>query len=111
MSHRWSEKVRTAVSFPLTGLDMKPYCQAKSPREELGNTKYDLKACVTHHGGIHGGHYTVCCEVGGEEGGWVRCDDEEVMEVNSDEVGAGEAYLLFYQRREGDLANVARYTL
>ena len=40
---------------------------------------------------------------------WVRCDDEDVQPVNSDEVGMGEGYLLFYQRRAGDLANIARY--
>lgn len=71
------------------------------------------QACVTHHGGIHGGHYTVCCDVSEGKGlavpEWVRCDDEEVQPVNSDEVGMGEGYLLFYSRREGDLANVARY--
>ena len=73
---------------------------------------YDLKACVTHHGGIHGGHYTVCCDVVEGKGAapeWVRCDDEDVQPVNSDEVGMGEGYLLFYQRRAGDLANIARY--
>jgi len=74
-SARWREKITTKVKFPLTGLDMKEWCDKQSPIFQITdhNCIYDLIGVVNHYGGMASGHYiatikaTACSPDGSEE--------------------------------------------
>ena len=63
---------------------------------------YDLYAIISHRGAgassLNQGHYI--SYVKQRSGRWIRCDDEDIMEVSAEEVAMAEAYLLFYINRE-----------
>ena len=61
-SAHWREKITTKVNFPLTGLDMKEWCDKESPLSSDGSI-YDLIGVVNHYGGMTGGHYVATCKV------------------------------------------------
>jgi len=64
-SSRWREKITTKVDFPLTGLNMRQWCDPESPLcEENDNESfiYDLVGVVNHYGGMTGGHYVATCK-------------------------------------------------
>ena len=52
----------------------------------------------THRRSIEQGHYTAYCRCG-TANQWLFFNDQRVSTVSSDEVGCGQAYLVFYQRR------------
>lgn len=80
-SARWREKITTKVNFPLTGLDMKEWCDNDSPLSSDGSI-YDLVGVVNHYGGMTGGHYVATCKV-------TSCSPNGSEEVEHNFNGAG----------------------
>ena len=75
-SARWREKITSKVNFPLTGLNMKEWCDNQSPLAtnlDDDDCIYDLIGVVNHYGGMASGHYTAvtkataCSPEGSEE--------------------------------------------
>lgn len=84
------------VTFPLLGLDMKPYASNNA------SMLYDCVAVCSHHGrNLNRGHYTAFSH---RSGSWFFYDDEkrpsqvDAAKVTSDEECKA-AYILFYVRR------------
>lgn len=88
----FSSKISSAVSFPLKGLDMRPYLHTDCVSKI---TSYELYSVICHHGTAGGGHYT-CFAL--NSGQWYEFDDQYVTKVTSDKVQTCEAYVLFYQK-------------
>ena len=64
-SSRWREKISTRVDFPLTGLNMREWCDKQSPLCRESDDEafiYDLVGVVNHYGGMTGGHYVATCK-------------------------------------------------
>jgi hypothetical protein len=67
-SARWREKISTRINFPLTGLDLSPWCEENSVALNADgatssqSTVYDLIGVVNHLGGMTGGHYVSTCK-------------------------------------------------
>jgi len=64
-SSRWREKISTKVDFPLTGLNMREWCDKDSPLCRESDDEafiYDLVGVVNHYGGMTGGHYVAMCK-------------------------------------------------
>ena len=64
-SSRWSEKITTRVDFPLTGLNMREWCDKQSPLSLQPSDEpfiYDLIGVVNHMGEIDTGHYIATCK-------------------------------------------------
>jgi len=64
-SSRWREKISTRVDFPLTGLNMREWCDEESPLYQESDDEafiYDLVGVVNHYGGMTGGHYVAMCK-------------------------------------------------
>ena len=115
-------KVNTYVSFPIDGLDMKPFVHkgkrarveavvvavswlAKethtrlvSPFAECKNlhTCYDLCSVICHYGGANGGHYTSYARNYANEE-WYEYDDSFCRQVDTLAVQNAQAYVLFYK--------------
>ncbi|KAJ9438811.1 putative ubiquitin carboxyl-terminal hydrolase 11 [Diplonema papillatum] len=91
------QKIRTCVTVPLEGLDLRPWC-ADSP--EIQNTVYDLYAVINHRGLTHDcGHYFSFILINGR---WWRFDDSVVTPMLADAVITPDAYLLMFRRRDPD---------
>lgn len=88
-------KVRTRISYPLTGLDMSSYCTGMAADE--GDSIYDLVGVVIHMGMLYGGHYiSLARNPGGE---WIVMNDVQVGLVDSAKVRDNpDAYTLVYQK-------------
>ncbi|XP_065167840.1 ubiquitin carboxyl-terminal hydrolase 20 [Atheta coriaria] len=97
----FSSKISAVVSFPLKGLDMRPYLH-KDCVSQVNN--YELFSVICHHGTAGGGHYT-CYAL--NSGGWYEFDDQCVTRVHPDTVANCEAYVLFYRKVLSD-SNVTR---
>ena len=90
----FSSKISTFVSFPVEGLDMRPYLH-KNCTDQI--TEYDLIATICHHGGAGGyGHYTAYA-LNDRSMQWYEFDDQLVTEVDLQQVVNCEAYVLFYR--------------
>ncbi|XP_004640509.1 ubiquitin carboxyl-terminal hydrolase 20 [Octodon degus] len=90
----YSFKVSSHVSFPLEGLDLRPFL-AKECTSQI--TTYDLLSVICHHGTAGSGHYIAYCQnvINGQ---WYEFDDQYVTEVHETAVQHAEAYVLFYRK-------------
>ncbi|XP_061912769.1 ubiquitin carboxyl-terminal hydrolase 20 isoform X1 [Entelurus aequoreus] len=90
----YSFKIGSHVSFPLEGLDMRPFL-AKDSSSQV--TTYDLLSVICHHGTAGSGHYIAYCQnvINGQ---WYEFDDQYVTEVHETVVQNAEAYVLFYRK-------------
>ncbi|XP_019727716.1 ubiquitin carboxyl-terminal hydrolase 20 isoform X2 [Hippocampus comes] len=90
----YSFKISNHVSFPLEGLEMRPFLAKDSPSQV---TTYDLLSVICHHGTAGSGHYIAYCQnvINGQ---WYEFDDQYVTEVHETVVQNAEAYVLFYRK-------------
>ncbi|XP_045429570.1 ubiquitin carboxyl-terminal hydrolase 20 isoform X2 [Pipistrellus kuhlii] len=90
----YSFKISSHVSFPLEGLDLRPFL-AKECTSQI--TSYDLLSVICHHGTAGSGHYIAYCQnvINGQ---WYEFDDQYVTEVHETVVQSAEAYVLFYRK-------------
>ncbi|XP_069870936.1 ubiquitin carboxyl-terminal hydrolase 20 isoform X2 [Dipodomys merriami] len=90
----YSFKISSHVSFPLEGLDLRPFL-AKECMSQI--TTYDLLSVICHHGTAGSGHYIAYCQnvINGQ---WYEFDDQYVTEVHETVVQNAEAYVLFYRK-------------
>lgn len=90
----YSFKINSHVSFPLEGLDLRPFLAKESPSQI---TTYDLLSIICHHGTAGSGHYIAYCQnvINGQ---WYEFDDQYVTEVHETVVQNAEAYVLFYRK-------------
>ena len=91
-------KASDPISFPLSGLDLRPHYAAAQSGQSC---EYELFALVAHHGNsLSSGHYTAF--VRGLDPSrpqqWYHKDDAKTTAVAEEEVLRAEAYLLFYCR-------------
>ncbi|XP_025112391.1 ubiquitin carboxyl-terminal hydrolase 20-like isoform X3 [Pomacea canaliculata] len=109
----FSSKISSYISFPLHGLEMKPYLH-KDCKSEI--TTYDLVAVVCHHGTagdiqvkwlccVAAGHYTAYCLNHVNEQ-WYEYDDQYVTEVDVSQVINSEAYVLFYRKSDEHMVSL-----
>lgn len=93
----WRDKLDTVVDFPVRDLTMSEFvCDPKA-----GPYVYDLIAVSNHYGGMGGGHYTAYGK-NKLDGKWHYFDDSSVSSAAEDQIVTKAAYVLFYQRRDGD---------
>ncbi|CAG9857612.1 unnamed protein product [Phyllotreta striolata] len=97
----FSSKISSTVSFPLRGLDMRPYLHVDCASKV---SSYELFSVICHHGTAGGGHYTCFAANSGQ---WYEFDDQYVTKVSADKVRDCEAYVLFY-RKGGQASEAAR---
>lgn len=88
----FSSKISLAVSFPLSGLEMKPYLHSDCVSKV---TSYELFSVICHHGTAGGGHYISYALNSGQ---WYEFDDQYVTRVSAEKVENCEAYVLFYRK-------------
>ncbi|MGH0141985.1 UNVERIFIED_CONTAM: hypothetical protein FKN15_043227 [Acipenser sinensis] len=90
----YSFKINSHVSFPLEGLELRPFLAKESPSQI---TTYDLLSVICHHGTAGSGHYIAYCQnvINGQ---WYEFDDQYVTEVHETVVQSAEAYVLFYRK-------------
>lgn len=112
----FTDKSNTVIDFPLTGLDLSPFCVRPPPtasvREaeaEFGQAvldadekttppfEYDAYGVVQHFGSLHGGHYTALVR-GGSVEQWFEFNDRSINSFAARHVPSQAAYLLFYVR-------------
>ncbi|EDO29817.1 predicted protein, partial [Nematostella vectensis] len=86
----WRQKLQTAVSFPVDGLDMSGYITGPTKRPA-----YHLYGVSNHYGTMHGGHYTAFCKNAHNQR-WFKFDDQVVTEMSANDIVSSAAYLLFY---------------
>ncbi|NWX22908.1 UBP50 hydrolase, partial [Aegotheles bennettii] len=84
-------KLSTAISYPLSNLDLSPYGSPLLCKE----TEYSLCAVVNHSGFLDDGHYTAFCNHSLTKN-WYRFDDEQITKIPNSSVQTDTAYLLFY---------------
>lgn len=92
-------KLSNAVAFPLTGLDLRPYCADGSPAaaERGAGATYRCVAVSNHSGSLGGGHYTADC-LNADTGAWYHFNDSHVSRTGEASLSQTAAYLLFYVR-------------
>ena len=98
----FSTKISSYVSFPLEGLDMRPYIHPDSPD---ANAIYDLIGVICHHGTAGGGHYTSYAQ-NPISGQWYEYDDMYVTEVELQQVEICEPYVLFYRKQQRQMPTI-----
>ncbi|XP_048874257.1 ubiquitin carboxyl-terminal hydrolase 4-like isoform X2 [Brienomyrus brachyistius] len=102
----WRDKLDTVVDFPIRNLNMSEFvCNPKA-----GRHVYDLFAVSNHYGGLGGGHYTAFAKNNVDEK-WYYFDDSSVSSATEDQIVTKAAYVLFYQRRDGDSPTIASTSL
>ncbi|TVK90531.1 Ubiquitin carboxyl-terminal hydrolase 4 [Bagarius yarrelli] len=96
----WRDKLDTVVDFPIRDLNMSEFvCNPKAEPYI-----YDLVAVSNHYGGMGGGHYTAYAK-NKSDGKWYYFDDSSVSSASEDQIVTKAAYVLFYQRRDGEGAS------
>jgi ubiquitin carboxyl-terminal hydrolase 20/33 len=98
----YSSKISSPVIFPLSGLDMRQYLH-KDCKSKVST--YDLTAIICHHGTVGSGHY-ICYAKHAPTDKWYEFDDQTVTQVSSETVQNCEAYVLFYQKTNPQMAHV-----
>jgi len=98
-SAKWREKITTKINFPLTGLDMKQWCDKDSAALHSSEDSYvyDLIGVVNHYGGMTGGHYVAFCKATG-------CSQEGSEEVEHNFTGAGVHAFGAYEEEKGNIS-------
>jgi len=96
----YNSKINARVSFPVFGLDMRPFCSSALLLDDPeAVTEYDLVSFITHYGGnAERGHYVAYCR-SELDGDWHEYDDIHVTKMNAQEVQDRQAYVLFFRRR------------
>ncbi|NXG54189.1 UBP50 hydrolase, partial [Hemiprocne comata] len=84
-------KLSTAVSYPLSNLDLSPYSSPLPGKE----AEYSLSAVVNHTGFLDDGHYTAFCKHSLTQT-WYSFDDAQITKIPNCPVQTNTAYLLFY---------------
>lgn len=110
------DKIDKMVEFPVSGLNVSPFCSGPTSDGRDSPPVYDLFAVINHHGGMLGGHYTAfarCTNLSNtqtSEVGWRVFDDSRVVAMPVGKVVTASAYMLFYRRRGVDfhVPNVAK---
>lgn len=99
------EKIDVFIDFPISGLDISPYCGKRSSMM-VGedNAVYDLFAVCNHYGRMGFGHYTAFTRDWSSADNslseqWYMFDDDSVSPVAANEVKTSSAYILFYRRK------------
>ncbi|CAD8145982.1 unnamed protein product [Paramecium pentaurelia] len=83
-----SQKINDSISYT-EKLDIQEFCSKGL------QTKYKLKALITHMGQINGGHYKAYAE---RYDNWYLFDDETVSKINGKQLSDRSAYVLLYQK-------------
>jgi ubiquitin C-terminal hydrolase len=109
-STRWTEKIKTMVDCPVSGLDLSEFVSANEATHGLDWT-YDLFAVANHLGEDGKGHYTANCRHSDnapstgypchieKDNLWLCFDDHCVSRIFPDKAVSEDAYLLLYQKR------------
>ncbi|XP_010086020.1 PREDICTED: ubiquitin carboxyl-terminal hydrolase 4, partial [Pterocles gutturalis] len=96
-SRYWRDKLDTVVEFPIRGLNMSEFvCDPRA-----GSYVYDLIAVSNHYGAMGVGHYTAYAK-NKVTNKWYYFDDSSVSVASEDQIVTKAAYVLFYQRRNGE---------
>lgn len=103
----FSSKIANYVSFPLEGLDMRPYLHKECVSKV---TTYDLISVICHHGTAGGGHYT-CYALNSIVNQWFEFDDQCVTQMSPETVKNCEAYVLFYKKRSAEMMQLRDKTV
>ncbi|KYM81295.1 Ubiquitin carboxyl-terminal hydrolase 20 [Atta colombica] len=103
----FSSKIANYVSFPLEGLDMRPYLHKECVSKI---TTYNLISVICHHGTAGGGHYT-CYALNPIANKWYEFDDQCVTEVSPETVKHCEAYVLFYKKWSPEILQLRDKTM
>lgn len=103
----FSSKIANFVSFPLEGLDMRPYLHKECVSQV---TTYDLISVICHHGTAGGGHYT-CYALNPIVSQWFEFDDQCVTQVPPETVSNCEAYVLFYKKSSPEMMRLRDKTM
>jgi hypothetical protein len=89
-------KINNFVEYPIINLDLKRFIKGK---DNLGNYKYDLYAIANHTGSMGFGHYKAYA-LNYLNKKWYKFDDSNVTELQEEALVNGEAYVLFYRRKD-----------
>ena len=93
------DKINDNIDFPIEGLDLRTY--VKGPTTNDAPPIYDLYGVSQHMGSMGGGHYTAMCK-NFLDNNWYNFNDSYVSpEEDPRNAINGNAYVLFYARREG----------
>lgn len=83
-------------------LDVSNYC----PGDDVQHAHFELYAVANHEGSLQYGHYYADCKK--SNGKWYRFNDAQVTECGVGELSGEAAYVLFYRRVGGVVANAAK---
>ena len=103
----FSSKITSYVSFPLEGLEMRPFMHKDCVSKV---TKYDLISVICHHGTAGGGHY-VCYALNPVTNQWFEFDDQCVTPVSPETVKDCGAYVLFYRKWSQEMMQLREKTV
>lgn len=93
----WRDKLDTVVEFPVRALNMSEFVCDRAARPYV----YDLIAVSNHYGAMGVGHYTAYAK-NRLNGKWYYFDDSSVSLASEDQIVTKAAYVLFYQRQDGE---------
>ncbi|XP_077284593.1 ubiquitin specific protease 20/33 isoform X2 [Arctopsyche grandis] len=102
-----STKIGAKVSFPLNGLDMRPYMHKDCTSTV---STYELVSIICHTGTAGAGHYT-CVARNRQAARWFEFDDQYVTGLTPEQVAACEGYVLFYKKVNPRMAAVRQKAL
>ncbi len=93
-------KLQTNVEFPLYNLDLSTFVTDSDFLKRLDvDTSYDLYGIVNHYGSLSFGHYISVCK-NFTDNKWYVYDDSKVRVIDENQINKGDAYILFYIRKD-----------